>query len=600
LLLARAQRYHRGSGRTQTRYRKSVVGRTGEVARAGRQQWEVLMAGYGPVLSRNAQRRGLTGLVVLVLLAQGCSGGDSSDDTYVVHSDATTQDGGELDGAQEASGDAGSDAQAADADASQLSDGADVADTSLDAASEVADASLEVTDDSEPGTDAGDAGGDEQGPCEEQPEKCNGLDDNCNGVKDEGDPGGGIDCTVPAKLGECASGTTHCSSGSLKCVSNVPPSPEICDGKDNDCDGVEDEDTIDTGSSCNTGKPGVCAVGTLTCQAGALTCTPNLTPSVETCNGLDDDCDGMVDNGFPGTGLPCVVNGQNPNTPCAQGQTNCLGGQNGCTQVVFPSPESCDGVDNDCNGTIDDAGMVQGLACSTGLAGICATGKTQCAGGVSTCVPDVQPGSQLEVCNGKDDNCSGVIDDVSNIKLECGTKYPSAQMVAAWVCTSGACQVFGCNPGYKDCDGALTNGCEVNGNTDLANCGLCGNVCSTSNATPSCVSGQCQLQCHAGRGNCDGNAGNGCEIDLLNDPAHCGTCTTVCPSQSGTPICKAGVCGVSNGAHSGLDLVSGALVGSSPNYRVIMTLGQGPGGNGIHTSSNYRIVGGLVGATQKP
>jgi hypothetical protein len=72
--------------------------------------------------------------------------------------------------------------------------------------------------------------------------------------------------------------------------------PEVCDDADNDCNGLTDEGNPGGGSSCGTGEPGECAVGTEFCDAGALVCVPDQGPSCEICgNGLDDDCDGVVD-----------------------------------------------------------------------------------------------------------------------------------------------------------------------------------------------------------------------------------------------------------------------------------------------------------------
>ncbi|HYV19767.1 MAG TPA: MopE-related protein [Verrucomicrobiae bacterium] len=71
-------------------------------------------------------------------------------------------------------------------------------------------------------------------------ETCNGLDDNCNGVVDEGDPGAGLSCGT-GQPGVCALGTMHCTAGALTCVRNVGPGPETCNGKDDNCNGVVDE-----------------------------------------------------------------------------------------------------------------------------------------------------------------------------------------------------------------------------------------------------------------------------------------------------------------------------------------------------------------------
>jgi len=72
----------------------------------------------------------------------------------------------------------------------------------------------------------------------------------------------------------------------------------------------------------------------------------------EVCNGLDDNCDGQVDEGNP-SGIECPVPGLSG--ACRQGITSCATLPLTCQQTVFPVPEiACNGVDDDCDGRVDE------------------------------------------------------------------------------------------------------------------------------------------------------------------------------------------------------------------------------------------------------
>ena len=128
-------------------------------------------------------------------------------------------------------------------------------------------------------------------------EICNGIDNNCNGQIDEGNPGGGGACST-GKLGVCAPGLRACTNGSLLCVQSVQPSPEACDGLDNNCNGVTDEGNPGGGAACTTGKLGICSAGVSACSSGTIICAQISQPVAEVCgDGLDNNCNGLIDEG---------------------------------------------------------------------------------------------------------------------------------------------------------------------------------------------------------------------------------------------------------------------------------------------------------------
>jgi hypothetical protein len=155
---------------------------------------------------------------------------------------------------------------------------------------------------------------------------------------------------------------------------------ETCDGQDNDCDGNVDEELIRPCASA-------CGAGNESCSAGAWIGCDAPPVAAEICDGIDNDCDGATDTGcacLAGDIRPC---GDSDEGACATGTQTCDGSGiwGACDGAVNPEAETCDALDNDCDGRTDEIDDPAG--------GDLCPGSKVCRNG--GCV-DVDPGTPVE------------------------------------------------------------------------------------------------------------------------------------------------------------------------------------------------------------
>jgi Notch 1 len=365
-------------------------------------------------------------------------------------------------------------------------------------------------------------------------EICDGLDNDCNGTDDNDPIDVGSNCGVDT--GECQSGITVCTSGSISCSGSVGPVVEICDNLDNDCDGISDNNPSDAGAACGT-DTGECISGVETCISGAITCAGAISSTPEVCDNLDNDCDGTTDNNLTDDGGECGTD----TGECQSGFWLCSGGALTCTGAMGPSPEICDNLDNDCNGITDDAPVDVGTVCGSDV-GICNPGLTICVDGTPLCLNETVP--EEEICDGLDNDCNGQVDDGDPGGGEvCGVSDEGVCEFGITHCIAGALICEGSvDPGEEICDG-IDNNCDgLNDN---------GAVCPEGSE---CIDGSCKIFCGGGEFSCPG--GTECVEDYCV-PNECwgvecpdghicrdGDCINLCDGINcdGDEICLNGIC----------------------------------------------------------
>jgi len=344
----------------------------------------------------------------------------------------------------------------------------------------------------------------------------------CKDNKDNGDFTGTVD-----KRGDCDDTKDDIHPGA----------PEICDGIDNDCNGSTDSrdaDAIDAQGYLKAGDAPDCAKNLGVCSGAkprADRCFMGTwQPCVDgdylahdssyeagteaTCDGLDNDCDGRIDedfqvddwNGLPRTkGQPCGTGA------CANGTVRCTVDKLGveCSTDSLRTDEKCNYVDDNCDGTTDEGYSYN----VTSVGGRCwgtggcqqRLGTVECNAAMTGAVCSTNPGGSenlavVEACNGVDDDCDGSTDEGLGIGspdcpcLKVGVCSP--QLVGAscvqgnWVCNYDRIPTYEagvetlCDNLDNDCDGLTDEGITrpcYSGNPSTKGVGECHGGTQTCN-----------------------------------------------------------------------------------------------------------------------
>lgn len=343
---------------------------------------------------------------------------------------------------------------------------------------------------------------------------------------------------APGSNSECVYEEDDCDDSDADVY---PGASAICDGRDTSCAGRPDAE---------------------------FTNADGIYDRVTNCGACGNDC--YQDNvavaqcALSDSGASCVIGA------CEDGFLDCDGDpSNGC-ETHISEEASCGACGVVCGG--DSVSTTRSECVATSSDGLSYGCEVECAAGWSDCDGDPRNGCEVDLRG--DLNCGA-----------CGVRCDEMFENGIGECsTTSQCELVACEPGWADCDGDPSNGCEAD-LSDPTSCGACGVACGEQNtqlaecrqeAGGGADDYACLTICQSGFADCNGLPNDGCEVNITNDSLNCGGCGLGCALANADTSCVplgqgAGICQF-DGCHDDFADCSNSMPNVGHTYSAINQL----------------------------
>ncbi len=367
---------------------------------------------------------------------------------------------------------------------------------------------------------------------------CGNGDDDCDPASADGTEHSGYNTACDSADSDLCTGNMVCSGTSLVCNDDLNSALDVCDGADNDCDAAsaDGSEQATYGNACdNPLDSDLCATGaaggTIACNGSALYCTDDIASAVDTCNGLDDDCDSASPDGSEAATYGNACDGTDSDLCTTGGQIACNSITSAlyCTDDATSLTDLCDGADNDCDPASADGTEQSGYnaACDSSVdSDLCTTGQMKCNGAALYC-NDPDGDSTLDLCGNGNEDCDGasadgseqtgfgdLCDSADSDLCATGNKVCSGTTLVCNDPTNDSTLDY-CGNGDEDCDINSNDGTEHPGygancdGTDSDFCTTGTNLCSGTSLVCTDDAASTTETCNGTDEDCDGAIDDG-------------------------------------------------------------------------------------------